>query len=261
MKPASCFRAVSLEYDGRVVHWLRDIAIFLALGWLLLVALTTARAQEPTPSATACVGIETEGGSTVFIGQVQVTLPSGDFTRTLAVPNALDQGAGICHVETGASITISGEDCEELSRESETAAGDAILDQILASCQVAPTPTPEPTPVFACPDGEAAEGGATVTIAGNLQVSLPPGNFVIDVDAEADGEIATICNPDEEYSVILRVADCTTPVIAPPNDLDATVKQEIMASCVTLSPTPTPDPGVTIIQPPNTGDAGLITDS
>jgi hypothetical protein len=243
------------------VHWLRDIATLLALGWLLLVALTTARAQE-TPEATACTGIETEGGSTVIIGQVQVTLPPGDYTRTLAAPNVLDQGASICHVETGASITISGQTCEELSRESENAEEDALLDEILESCVIVPTPTAEPTPAFACPDGEAISGGATVTIADNLQVTLPAGNFVIDVEAGADGELAQICNPDEQYSIILRVSDCTTPVIAPPNDPDATVKQEIMASCVTLSPTPTPDPAavVTTIQPPNTGDAGLPTD-
>jgi hypothetical protein len=237
------------------VRWFRDIAVLLALLWLLLAALTTARAQEATPEATACTGIEEEGGSTVIIGQVQVTLPPGDYTRTLAAPNALDQGASICHVETGASITISGEACVEVSRESETDEADAILDQILASCQVIPTPTPEPTPVFACPERDAVSGGGTITIGGNLQVSLPDGNFIIAID---ENDIAQICNVDEEYSVYLVVSDCTAPAIMPPNDPHQEAIQDIVVSCTPLSPTPTPDPdAVTLIQPPNTGDAGL----
>ena len=241
------------------MHWVRDAALILALLWLLLVALTTVRAQEPTPGPGACIGIETDGGQTVLLGNVLVMLPEGDFTRTIAPPNMLELGFMLCHVETGDSITISGLACEEIARQADGPAGEALLDAIIASCQVVPAPTPEPRPVFACPEGEVIAGGTTVTIAGNLQVSLPPGNFVIHVN---ENDIAQICNVDEEFSAYLLVSDCTAPAIAPPNDPHQEAIQEIKASCISLAPTPTPDRAtVTNIQPPNTGDAGLKTEN
>lgn len=243
------------------MHWVRDAALILALLWLLLVALTTVRAQEPTPTTEAvpCVGFDIEGGMDRTIVGVQVTLPPGAYKLTIPPPDPGDQNFALCHVSTGGVLNMDATNCEMFNRFEPNAQAEAIFDVIVESCRIAPTPTPDPLQPFACPGGEAVEGGGTVTIAGNLQVSLPPGNFLIDVDAEADGEIATICNPDEEYSVILRVADCTTPVIAPPTDPAQAVKQEIKASCITLAPTPTPDPAAVVanIQPPNTGDAGL----
>jgi hypothetical protein len=248
------------------VHWIRDIALILGLGWLLLVALTTARAQEPTPEPTPdeflagfCDAASFDGGVTRTVGLVAITLPPGTYNITIPPPDPGDTVFLLCHKESGGFLSMDATNCVENSRGTPNAEAEAVIDAIAASCQIAPTPTPEPTPIFACPEGEAVEGGATITIGDNLRVSLPAGDFIIDVDTNADGEeLARICNPDEEYNVILRVADCSTPVIAPPNDPDAAVKQAIRASCITLSPAPTPDlAAVTIIQPPNTGDAGL----
>ena len=240
------------------MRWFRDIAVLLALGWLLLVALTTARAQQ-TPEASACVGIETEGGSTVIIGQIRVTLPSGNFTRTLATPNALDEGASICHVETGASITISGEACEELGRESETAEEDAILDAIIESCVVVPPNVPPPG-VEDCPAGGVPfVGGQTVTLLDVIEVTLPEGDFVV---APYPENVVQICMVGGSPTFTLSLIDCHRVDITPPNDPDAELVQAIVGSCVPLNPPPEPTTGPftpsSNIQPPNTGDAGLL---
>jgi len=243
------------------VHWLRNIALVTFLGWLLLVALTTARAQEPTPEPTPgfldalCEGASIEGGSTRVRGDVEITLPPGTYSMTIPPPNAPQPSFHLCHQETGGFLELNSSNCEEIRRITSDAEAEAVIDSIVESCQIAPAPTPEPTAVFACPEGDAISGGTTVTIGDNLQVSLPPGDFVVHVNEEG---IAQVCNVDEEFSVYLLVSDCTAPAIAPPNDPHQEAIAQIKASCITLGPTPTPGAGtVTNIQPPNTGSAGL----
>lgn len=248
------------------MHWIRDAALILALLWLLLVALTTVRAQEPTPDPTPeffaaiCEGANIEGGGTRLLGEVEVTLPPGTYGITIPPPNPPEPGFYLCHQESGGVLYLNHTNCDVITRSTPNAQAEAVIDAIVASCHVAPTPTPEPTPVFACPDGEVISGGTTVTLGGNLQVSLPSGNFVVAID---ENDIAQICNVDEEYRAFLVLSDCTAPVVAPPSDSHQEAIQEIKASCITLAQTPTPDPAaaVTNIQPPNTGDAGLKTDN
>jgi hypothetical protein len=241
------------------VHWVRDIAIVLALIWLLLVALTTARAQEPTPDAAICQGIETDGGQTLIIANVQITLPDGDFTRSIAPPTDPASAFSICDVETGATVTISGTDCEEVSREADSDAGEAILDEIVHSCVVVPPNVPPPG-VEACPPGGTPfDGGQTVTLSDAIRLTLPEGEFVI---IPSSDEVVQICKAGGTPTFSLSLVDCHRVDIAAPNDPDADLVQSIVDSCVPLNPAPapttaplTPNPN---IQPPNTGDAGLL---
>jgi hypothetical protein len=243
------------------VNWLRDIALILGLGWLLLLALTTASAQEPTPEptpafyASICEGANIEGGATRILGEVEITLPPGTYGITIPPPDAQEPGFYLCHQESGGVLYLNSTNCDVIERSTPDSESQTVIDSIVASCHIAPTPTPEPTPVFSCPQGETISGDTTVTIGDNLQVSLPSGNFVIHIN---ENDIAQICNVDEEFSVYLDVSNCTSPVIAPPNDPHQEAIQEIKASCITLSPTPTPDPAISLIQPPNTGDGGLL---
>lgn len=230
---------------------LRDVALFAALGWLLLVALTNARAQEPTPTPVSpCAGIEFEGGSPVTINFVQITAPQGDYTRTIPAPGTEGLPFSVCHVATGASVVISSETCEEVSRDA-GADGDAILDAIVASCQVIPASTPEPTPVFACAEGTPVSGGRPLDIEDAIQVTLPEGQYLFYV---RDG-VANFCNPEEEYILTVNLSDCLSPTILPPGDPRLAIQRQV--SCLQLRP-PTTGPFVppANITPPHTGDAG-----
>jgi hypothetical protein len=246
------------------VHWIRDVALFLALGWLLLVALTTARAQEPTPEPTPdefiaafCANGSVEGGETRIVDGVEITLPPGTYNLIVPPPDPGDPVFLLCHIESGGFLSMDATNCEENSRVTPNAEAEAVIELIVTSCRVAPAPTPEPTPVFACPDGETVAGATTITIEGSIEVTLPPGTFVIYV---GDDDLAHVCDPDAQYSVVLRLTDCTTPVISPPNDPNVAVRQAILDACVALSPPPTLTPSeqaAGLIQPPNTGSAGL----
>jgi hypothetical protein len=240
------------------VRWFRDIAVLLALGWLLLVALTTARAQEPTPTASACVGIETEGGQTTVHGPIQVTLPEGDFTRTIAPPNMPPYGWRFCHVETGATILIS-DTCEEVSREASGEEAQAILNAIIESCVVVPPNVPPPG-VDDCPAGGVPfEGSQTVILLDAIEITLPEGDFIV---APYPENVVQICMVGGSPTFTLSLIDCHRVDITPPNDPDAELVQAIVGSCVPLNPPPEPTTGPftpsSNIQPPNTGDAGLL---
>lgn len=235
--------------------------MLLALAWLLLAALTTARAQEPTPEPTPdffagfCENASIEGGGTRILSAVEITLPPGTYNIILPPPDPGEPNFVLCHKESGGVLNMNAANCQENSRVTPNAQAEAVIDAIAASCHLAPTPTPEPTPQFGCPAGDTFEGGQRVTIAEAIEVDLPPGEFIIDVD---DADVAQICNPEAQYLVSLRLADCSTPAIAPPDDPNAAVKAKIRASCTALNPTSVPQP-VTLIQPPNTGSAGLLT--
>jgi hypothetical protein len=123
------------------------------------------------------------------------------------------------------------------------------------SCHLAPTGTPG-LPPHLCPNGDSVAGNQTVTVAEAIQVTLPQGEYVIQVN----GDTAQICNPSFEYSLALRLSDCGRSDIAPPNA--PAVLGEITSSCVLLHPVtpvpaaPAPTDGV-VITPPSTGSAGL----
>jgi hypothetical protein len=169
----------------------------------------------------------------------------------------------ICHVQTGTVLTISGIDCRELSRDVPNSASGAILDEIVKSCEVLPPAPPSRAPpgrpAF-CQTGESIQGGRAVTVGNAIEVTLPEGNFVVDasfIDA------VSVCNPEEDYWLVLRLSDCSRADISPPAPFDVhePVNRQIQGSCVVLNsgPTPTqppirPAPG---ISPPSTGDAGL----
>jgi hypothetical protein len=68
----------------------------------------------------------------------------------------------------------------ELGRSASSAEGTAVLNQIISSCKVVPVPTPEPIN-FDCPAGERVSGGRAITIDNSIQVTLPPGDFVVTI--------------------------------------------------------------------------------
>ena len=238
------------------MRWLRDTVIFLALLWLPLPATTTAQAQEPTPEPPGqlCTGIESSGGETLIGGNVEITLPPGNYARTIAPPTDPALAFSICHDETGATVTISGSTCEELRREADSPQGHAVLDAIVASCTVLPTPTPEPLEPFSCAEGASVSG--EIDVADSIHVTLPDGEFIL----TADADVANFCNAGEEYNLAIGLQTCTPATVLPPGHPLLQVQSQI--SCYLLHP-PTAEPaaaGVTII-PPQTGSAGLASAS
>jgi hypothetical protein len=172
----------------------------------------------------------------------------------------------ICHVQTGAVLTISGIDCRELSRHAPGPAAEDVIDQIVDSCEVLPLRAPpSETPPFSCPSGEPVfegnvAGSETLVVADAIQITLPEGSFVV----RTFGSAAVICSVDPGYFMMLSFTDCRRNDIRPPNETNLTVKSAIQASCVVLHPeaqaavAPTVFPPLnTGIQPPNTGEAGL----
>ena len=68
---------------------------------------------------------------------LRVTLPDGGLYFTLpAPPDAGVVGLFICSVDNNASVLISAETGREVNRTAQSAAGDAIIDQIVASATV-----------------------------------------------------------------------------------------------------------------------------
>jgi hypothetical protein len=244
------------------VRWFRDIAVLLALGWLLLVALTTARAQEPTPEPTPdfltgfCNAASIEGDGARTIGAVEITLPPGTYNIISPPPDPGDPFFILCHKESGGGLSMNAANCEENSRTVPNAEAVGVIDAIAASCRVLPTPVAQtPTP-FVCAAGDTIAGGQTVTIADVIQVTLPPGEFAI----QAGPYVAFICNPAEEYSVVLNLEDCARSDVPPPNSPPSSTIDDIVSSCVQLNAEASATPevaGVTIL-PPDTGDAGLL---
>ena len=241
------------------MHWVRDAALILALLWLLLVALTTVRAQEPTPTAAPCTGFAVEGGAATVLGNVLVSLPEGQFIRTLAPPGSLELGVSICHVQSGATIVISGEACVEISRGAPDAISDALLDEIIASCQEIPPNEPPPGYEDCPPGGYPTAGGQTITFL-SIEVTLPEGDFVL---APYPEDVVQICRVGGSPTLSLSLTDCHRVDIAPPNDPGSEIAQAIAESCTPLNPPrdSTTPLAASLIQPPSTGDAGLTTDN
>ena len=160
----------------------------------------------------------------------------------------------LCHKESGGFLNLNATTCVENSREASSAEAGAIVDAIVASCRIAPTPTPSPV----CPSGEPVAGGQTVTVEDSIQVALPAGDFIMLVT----GDLAVICNPVQDYSVSLQLSNCRQANIPPPDSEDLEEPDAIVESCTLLHPE-RPVPAFTplteamTITPPSTGDAGL----
>jgi hypothetical protein len=149
----------------------RNSAAFLiqvAVGTILVASFvsTPARAQEPSPTATAPVsstpGVAPPGepqpaticdrtpsffrpgGSRISMDVVSLTLPfdRGDFAVTLLPrlpgPNLIL----ICHLDSRSGIAVETLTGSAVGREVGDPSGAAVLDQILASVRVEVTPTP-----------------------------------------------------------------------------------------------------------------------
>jgi len=242
----------------------RGLTVFLA-AFVLLVFAARATAQEPTPTpgttpspgtpptpVGSCPQASFEGPATRTINQAQIMAPAGSYALGIPPPGSPDGAFSLCHLQTGAIITISSKTCIELGRSALSAEGTAVLNQIIASCKVLPPATPAPAS-FTCPEGDAVRGGQAMTVADSIQVELPDGDFVVTV---RNADIAVFCNPSAQYDVAIRLGDCGQASIPSPF-VDPTIIRGIVASCTLLHPvTPLPAAPSTI-QPPNTGEAGL----
>ena len=181
--------------------------------------------------------------------------PAGSYSLGITPPGSPDGAFSVCHLQTGATISISGTTCMELGRSASSAEGTAVLNQIISSCKVAPAPTPEPINLD-CPAGERVSGGRAITIDNSIQVTLPPGDFVVTIRFE---DLAWICNEAAQYDIGLDMRNCRQASI--PNPFaDLAIIGANKDSCRLLHPeTPAPDPRS--IQPPSTGDGWLSPDN
>lgn len=242
-------------------------ASFIAFAAALLVFTVLAAepvlAQEPTPTRNTppippptCTNIVFEGPATRTINQVQVEVPAGSYAMTIPPPGSPEAAPFVlCHAQTGASITISGKTCVEISRYAPTAAGEAVLSQIISSCKVLPPPTPAPTG-FSCMSGETVAGAQTITIKNSIQVTLPEGDFVVTLIA---ADLVYVCNADQQYDVAIRLGDCGRASIPDPFPEHLVLTNAIVKSCTLLHPvTPVPEE-LRAIRPPSTGNAGLAS--
>jgi len=103
---------------------------------------TGTAAASGTSTASQCTGVAQSGGETITIGQIEITLPGGpEFTISTA-----GSGIKVCYVDANASVTISST-CDEIDRDNpdEDPVADAVLDDIVDSCERTPT-TVTPTP-------------------------------------------------------------------------------------------------------------------
>ena len=232
---------------------------------LLLVTYTYATAQEPAPQPTPewprCVdGFPgQDGGRTIAVNfniGTQVTLPAGTFQELPMPPDS--PNFALCHIETGAVVTISGTTCQEFSRRAPTSAAKSVVDQVVSSCRVPAERPPQPH----CHDGFYTRGGRGVTIPNaDITITLPPGEF-INVYGVRGPNTALICKVQDnlvslDYSVILG-SDCSKVEAAWLEEESATVIDQIVASCTSMPGAATLVPPVTgTIRPPDTGNAGL----
>ena len=238
------------------------LALWAALALGLLTVLDTASAQEPTPSATPnpfCETSSLEGGGTRVVYEVEITLPEGTYNVIVPPPGTgpgpVEPRLILCHNQTGGYLILNATNCEEGLREIPSPEAEAVIDAIVASCRIAPTP-PEPSPQL-CPEGESVTGEQTITIAESARIALPAGEFVVHVT----GDLLVLCKPGS-YSLSLQLSNCRQANIPPPDATDLPEQQDIVASCTLLHPvtpvpqfTPLSEPGA--ITPPDTGDAGL----
>ncbi len=132
-------------------------------------APTGTSAATSTSTVSTCTGIEFRGGETVTIGQNEITLPGGpDFTIS-----SVSNGFVVCYVDANASVTISAT-CAEIDRDNpdEDPVADAVLDDIVASCERAPTT------VTATPASQGADDDdvivSTPTLTSQVQGSISP---------------------------------------------------------------------------------------
>jgi hypothetical protein len=118
-------------------------------------------APPPPPMPTIVTGCGRSGpalggGRTSGLGTgrsfLEVTLPAGGQYFTLPAAPFGEMGLMICNVDTNASIVISAVTGLEMSRSVFNAADNGILDQIMRSAQIRPSP-----PTFSPPD--TGDGG------------------------------------------------------------------------------------------------------
>jgi len=243
-------------------------ALPIALVVALLIGLSfgaraITRAQEPTPRATPewprCIqgfGAQ-EGGRTIAVdGSVLVTLPAGSFQLVVMPPGSPD--FAICHVQSSAVVTISRRTCSESSRTASTPAGNAVVDQIVASCTVPPQQPPQPH----CHAGFYTTGARRFILPREeISVVLPPGDFIIIDRIRGPGSVL-VCKVQSnlvslDYSVTLSTADCSKIDAAWLDAAGEVGVNQLVSSCLVIGTpavTTTPPTG---IRPPDTGDAGL----
>jgi hypothetical protein len=117
------------------------------------VALTTPSATtnlvatpQPPALATGCgkSGPAVHGGETTGLGgrdgSLDVTLPGDGLYFTLPGPSLTEPGLFVCSVDHDASVIISAVTGKEVSRTAHDAAGNAVLDQIVASVRLTGSP-------------------------------------------------------------------------------------------------------------------------
>ncbi len=229
---------------------------------LLLVAVTFtyAAAQEPTPEPTPewprCLGdAGSPGGRAIDVANgIQVTIPAGHYQQVVMPPHS--DVFALCHLETGALVTISIETCREVSRRAATPEANAVVDQIVSSCKLPPARPSEPY----CPAGTAVTGGRDLTIDERLRVTLPDATFVISYDDRRPGTV-TVCKVlanglSMDYSVTLSFTDCNK--VSAATLTDFALADRLAASCVLLESGSGTPAGSGIIRPPDTGNAGLL---
>jgi hypothetical protein len=114
------------------------------------LAAATAGAQTPTvpspslpegqPPTGTCSRSATGGekiGVTYIDTVLEVTLPApGTYAHSPIGPVGVDPGIQVCHAATGAAVRISALTGREISRTADSAAGHALLDQIVASARL-----------------------------------------------------------------------------------------------------------------------------
>jgi hypothetical protein len=200
------------------------------------------------------------GVNVTAVNGIRVTLPPGGQYGLRIPPPHGDNFFTVCHVGTDSSVSISiSPPCAEVKRSVGEPAGAAILDAIVASCRVPPSPTPTPCA------GDIA--GAQTLTDGAVTITLPKGTYGVHLFPTDDYILTvTVCTTIDGSSVRLSGFDCHESYRQQHTPASASVLDDIAASCVVtgtppdgIDPPATREPASSggTIRPPDTGDAGL----
>ena len=228
-------------------------------------ATPSAQSTEPPPKLPMdCRPVlqTIDGGPFKSFGFAEVTLPPGTYVRLLIPPETIY--FGFCHVETGAQVTLSVFDCTEGSRYAPSAAAEAIVDQIVASCRISQAPS-EPLLRMTA---DHVIGGIEYEVPGEVRLNLPAGMFTVTRDPLKPRTV-TICSLQDNgvsmrYEVLLSLNDCSQLAKAVVDGVDPSAGDEIAVSCEVIRdesggpPASTARPTSRGITPPDTGSGGLL---
>jgi hypothetical protein len=156
------------------------IAGVLALAVSLsIAAIASAQEPSPTPAATGtstaklCPTGGTRGGEELqAVNGASVTPPGGGtFVVIPATPGVSSPQFTVCYVEGNASVTISAQTCDEISRQNpdDSDTADFVLDVIVDSCQMGAT-----TPTATATTPAAGNGTVTPTATAATGPISPP---------------------------------------------------------------------------------------